>query len=73
MAAKFLRQLFASIVEKIGDDDQGAFLGQTASTGSPKATGAAGYKNSFSGHPAFANLFHHGMTLSSVLRWILTP
>jgi hypothetical protein len=64
MAAQFLREMFARIVVKIGDDDYGAFIGQAASAGRAKACGAAGYKNPLPRHPAGARLFHYGMILA---------
>src|SRR4030095_6516404 len=50
MAAEFLRQMFTRIIEKIGDNDPSTFIGQAASAGCTKASRAAGYQNSFSGH-----------------------
>jgi hypothetical protein len=73
MAAKFLREMFARIVVKVGDDDYGTLIGQAASAGRPKASGAAGYKNPLPRDSAGARLSHHGMILASVLSWILTP
>jgi hypothetical protein len=64
MAAQFLREMFARIVVKVGDDDYGAFLGQAASAGRAKASGAAGYKNPLPRDPAGARLFHRGMILA---------
>jgi hypothetical protein len=58
MTAEFLRQLFTRMIEKIGDNDQGAFIRQAASTGGAKAARAAGYKNSFPGHSTGTRLIH---------------